>query len=89
MTTYARVKSGFVIHTFTPLPEWEHLDPADLFHPDLTDEWVVIDGMDPPPAYGWSYADGTFTPPDSSPEGLAPVARAMRRMTPKKPLGQS
>jgi hypothetical protein len=63
MTTYAGIKGGWVIETFTPLPGWEHLDPADLFSRALFDEWVKIDGLDPRPAYGWKYAGGTFTPP--------------------------
>jgi hypothetical protein len=64
MTTYAGIRDGWVTQTFTPLPEWEHLDPADLFARDLFDAWVPIDGLDPQPAYGWKYADGTFTPPE-------------------------
>lgn len=63
MTTFAEIKDGLVVQTFQPLPEWSHLSPADLFARDLFDEWVPIDGLDPPPASGWGYADGTFTPP--------------------------
>lgn len=63
MTTYAGIKFGYVIQTFTPLPEWEDIDPADIFARDLFDEWVPIAGLDPPPAYGWKHAGGIFTPP--------------------------
>ena len=64
MTTYACVVAGFVTQTFTPLPDWEHLDPADLFARELFDEWVKIDGLDPQPSYGWRYRDGAFAPPN-------------------------
>jgi len=74
MTTYACVRAGFVTQTFTPLPEWEHLDPADLFA--LRAEWVRIDGLDPRPSYGWRYADGSFTPPKGF-EDVAALIAAM------------
>lgn len=62
--TYAAIKLGWVIETFTPLPGWEDLDPADLFSRELFDAWVKIDGLDPQPAHGWRYRDGAFSPPN-------------------------
>jgi hypothetical protein len=63
MTTYAGIKDGIVRQTFTPLPEWGGLDPATLFHSDLFDEWVSLDGVDPKPESGWTYDGGAFAPP--------------------------
>jgi hypothetical protein len=81
MTTYAGIKFGWVIETFTPLPEWEHLDPHDLFSPELHDEWVSIDGLDPPPSYGWRYDGTTFTAPEPLVDAAAIIAD-MRKLYP-------
>jgi hypothetical protein len=81
MTTYAGIREGWVTQTFTPLPEWEHLDPADLFARDLFDEWVKIDGFDPRPAYGWKYRDGAFTPPNGF-EDVAALRAMLARLNP-------
>jgi hypothetical protein len=70
MTTYAGIKSGWVLQTFVPLPGWEDIPPADIFSRDLFDEWVPIDGLDPQPAYGWRYADGVFTAPTEADAGV-------------------
>jgi hypothetical protein len=73
MTTYAAVKNGFVREVFTPLPEWSHIPIEQLFTPDVADEWVPIDGLDPPPACHWRYRDGAFTPPTQ--DDFAEIAR--------------
>jgi len=63
MTTYAGIQSGWVVELFTPLPEWEAIPVEDIFAKDLFDAWVPIDGLDPKPAFGWSYTNGVFSPP--------------------------
>ena len=70
MTTYVGIRSGWVIETFTPLPEWEHLDPADIFARELFDAWVKIDGLDPRPSYGWKYDGTAFAPPTPEDHGV-------------------
>ena len=61
--TYAGIKNGIVVRIFTPIAEMEEYEPGELFAPDLTDEWVKIDGLNPQPQSGWTYDGTTFAEP--------------------------
>jgi hypothetical protein len=84
MTTYAGIKQGWVIQTFTPLPEWERIAPADIFARELFDAWVPIDGLNPQPASGWKYADGAFTPPTEADAGAMRDTMVALRNQPRR-----
>lgn len=34
--------------------------------------WICVDGIDPRPTPGWTYTDGTFSPPVPPPEPVLP-----------------
>lgn len=79
MTTYAGVVDGWVTQTFTPLPEWSRIPVDHLFAPGVVDQWVPIDGIKPPPAYGWKYAAGAFSPPTGTEDAAALRATMLAR----------
>lgn len=83
MTTYAGIRSGWVTDIVTP-PSDCAVPVEKLFAPGLVDQWIRIDGIEPPPAYGWRYASGTFTAP-SGPDDAVAMHEAMmaRRMAQK------
>jgi hypothetical protein len=36
-------------------------------------EWILVDGIDPPPRPSWTYQDGVFSPPVKPPEPIYTV----------------
>jgi len=51
---WVHTENGTVVETID-------FSPVDRYHPDY--EWIDVSELDPQPAYGWSYADGVFSPP--------------------------
>ncbi len=59
-TSYACVQNGKVVGPIYVLPDGYSIET--VLHPDILPDYIVVpSGVDP--VQGWSYVDGTFSPP--------------------------